>query len=137
MAYAIESGGTSLCRAREALNQSFPSGRVGSFADAQLLRHKPLALDVDADTALPPLGGRVSVGVPRRGMARAALVVFGLPLAAMTAATVGFEALGGAGAAGAALGLLAGGAAALAWGRSGRLAAWVRPRLVAPRATGS
>ena len=26
MAYAIESGGTSLCRAREALNQSFPRG---------------------------------------------------------------------------------------------------------------
>ena len=96
-----------------------------------------LALDVDAETATPPVGGRVSVGVPRRGMARAALVVFGLPLAAITAAAAGGEALGGAGAAGAALGLLAGGAGALAWGRSGRLAAWVRPRLVAPRATGS
>ena len=69
-----------------------------------------LALDVDAETATPPVGGRVSVGVPRRGMARAALVVFGLPLAAITAAAAGGEALGGAGAAGAALGLLAGGA---------------------------
>ncbi len=32
MAYAIESGGTSLCRAREALNQSFPSKRVNHEA---------------------------------------------------------------------------------------------------------
>ena len=75
----------------------------------------------------------MSVGVPRRGMARAALLVFGLPLAAMAAGAAGLQSLGGAGLAGAVIGLAAGGLAALGWGRTGRLGAWVRPRLVDAR----
>ena len=92
-----------------------------------------IVLDADSDAASPSIGDRVSVGVPRRGMARAALVVFGLPLAAMAAGGAGAQSLADAGLAGATLGLVTGAAAAAAWGRTGRLAAWLRPRLVAAR----
>ena len=93
-----------------------------------------IAIDVAAEAGLPPVGERVSVGVPRRGMARAALVVFGLPIAGMAVLGAGAEMFGGGVAValgtGLVAGFLAGAAGALAWGRSGRLAAWVRPRLV-------
>ena len=39
MAYAIESGGTSLCRAREGLNQAFP--RPGRVVSTARRRHRP------------------------------------------------------------------------------------------------
>ena len=89
-----------------------------------------VAIDVAVETGLPPVGERVSVGVPRRGMARAALVVFGLPVAGMAVLGAGAEMFGGGVTIAVAAGFLAGAAGALAWGRSGRLAAWMRPRLV-------
>ena len=59
----------------------------------------------------------------------AALVVFGLPLAAMAGAGARAEGLAGAGLPASVGGLFSGVAVAVALGRSGRLAAWVRPRL--------
>ena len=89
-----------------------------------------ITLDVAAgDARRHVVGERVSVGVPRRGMALAALVVFGLPLAAMAGAGAMAEGLAGAGLPAAVGGFLSGVAVAVALGRSGRLAAWVRPRL--------
>lgn len=92
-----------------------------------------VALEVASEPLQPPpaVGDSVSVGVPRRGMAAAAVAVFGLPLAAMAAGGASVEALGGSAAAGTVGGFVAGVAGAVAWGRTGRLAAWVRPRLVA------
>ena len=96
-----------------------------------------IALDVTAGGARRhAVGERVSVGVPRRGMALAALVVFGLPLAAMAGAAAMAEGLAGAGLPAAVGGFLVGVVVAVVLGRSGRLATWVRPRLVGRGAPG-
>lgn len=99
-------------------------------AGLSLLGEVALEVASEPSQTRPGVGDSVSVGVPRRGMAAAAVAVFGLPLAAMALGGAGVEALGGSAAAGAGGGFLAGVTGALAWGRTGRLAAWVRPRLV-------
>lgn len=76
----------------------------------------------------PAVGERVAVGVPKRGIARAALAVFGLPLAGMLAgAWLGEH---GQASAAALAGFGLGASLAILVGRRGGIAAGVRPRLV-------
>ena len=83
----------------------------------------------------PVVGERVAVGVPKSGIAQAALVIFGLPLAGMLAGAW----LGGPGEASvvALAGFALGAGLAVLIGRRGGLAARAKPRLVRGEAGGA